>query len=101
MNTAPPDPSEDQVTIELDELRDLMAAVCRRQHVPAESITTVVEHYLDGELRGRTSHGVGKFCFESQFFAQRLGDPFVTGRAGAVITVNGNREIGPLRPPSR
>ncbi len=62
-----------------------MSAACRHQGVPAEQIDAVVAHYLEGELRGKPSHGVAKFCFESQFFHLRQGPPEVVHQQGPRI----------------
>ncbi|MEU4802855.1 Ldh family oxidoreductase [Actinosynnema sp. NPDC023587] len=78
------------------DIRDLMVRACRRAAVPDEHVDLVVDHYLEGELRGKTSHGVAKFCFEAQYFAHRRGTPFVTREHGAVAVVDGNREVGPV-----
>lgn len=82
--------------VPIDEVRQLMTAVCTGAGLSDVESERVVDHYLDGELRGKTSHGVAKFCFESQFFATRAGTPFVTEDFGAVAVVDGNREVGPL-----
>ncbi|WP_434444263.1 Ldh family oxidoreductase [Lentzea sp. E54] len=82
--------------VPIDEVRQLMAAVCTGAGMSEVESGAVVDHYLDGELRGKTSHGVAKFCFESQFFATRAGRPFVVEDFGAVAVVDGNREVGPL-----
>jgi LDH2 family malate/lactate/ureidoglycolate dehydrogenase len=55
-----------------------------------------VEHYLAGELRGKASHGVAKFCYESQFFAERQAAPEVVRERGVFAVIDAHREIGPL-----
>lgn len=82
--------------VEIAEVKKLMTEVCTAAGLSDVESDRVVDHYLDGELRGRTSHGVAKFCFESQFFATRAGAPFVARDFGAVAVVDGNREVGPL-----
>jgi L-2-hydroxycarboxylate dehydrogenase (NAD+) len=81
---------------DIETIRSLMLEVCRRTAVPRSSHEAVVEHFLDGQLLGKTTHGVGKFCFESQFFAEREGDPWVEQDWKALAVVNGNREVGPV-----
>ncbi|MEU5693268.1 Ldh family oxidoreductase [Actinosynnema sp. NPDC020468] len=82
--------------VPIEEVRRLMTAVCAGAGLSEVESGLVVDHYLDGELRGRTSHGVAKFCFESQFFGTRAGKPFVVEDFGAVAVVDGAREVGPL-----
>jgi L-2-hydroxycarboxylate dehydrogenase (NAD+) len=81
---------------EIEAVRSLMLQVCGRTALPPSSHQVVVEHFLDGQLLGKTTHGVGKFCFESQFFSQREGDPWVEQDWKALAVVNGNREAGPV-----
>jgi L-2-hydroxycarboxylate dehydrogenase (NAD+) len=77
-------------------LRDAMLEVCRAASVPEKHSGFVVDHYLDGELRGRATHGLAKFCFESRFFPQREGPPRIAREHGALAVVDAHREIGPI-----
>lgn len=77
-------------------VRNLMVRTCQGASVPKESIDLVVDHYLNGELRGRGTHGIAKFCYEAQFFAQRQGQPHVVREHGALAVIDAQREIGPV-----
>lgn len=85
-----------RLDVDLVDIRALMTSACTRAGVPGEGISRVVEHYLDGELRGKPSHGLAKFAFESQFFSQRIGPPRIKHEQGAMAVVDGRREVGPL-----
>ncbi|MFI5864651.1 Ldh family oxidoreductase [Streptomyces sp. NPDC051546] len=85
-----------RLDVAVDDVRALMTTACTQAGVPGGGIARVVEHYLDGELRGKSSHGVAKFAFESQFFSQRIGPPRIKHERGAMAVVDGRREIGPL-----
>ncbi|WP_308401447.1 Ldh family oxidoreductase [Streptomyces sp. AP-93] len=85
-----------RLDVALDDIRTLMTTACNRAGVPGSGVGRVVEHYLDGELRGKPSHGLAKFAFESQFFSQRTGPPRIRHERGAMAVVDGQREIGPL-----
>lgn len=85
-----------RLDVGLDDIRALMAAACTRAGIPDKGIHRVVEHYLDGELRGKPSHGLAKFAFESRFFSQRIGQPRIKHERGAMAVVDGRREVGPL-----
>ncbi|MGW0896331.1 Ldh family oxidoreductase, partial [Streptomyces goshikiensis] len=85
-----------RLDVSIDDIRALMTTACTRAGVPGGGIVRIVEHYLDGELRGKSSHGVAKFAFESQFFSQRIGPPRIKHERGAMAVVDGRREIGPL-----
>ncbi|MGW2546022.1 Ldh family oxidoreductase, partial [Kitasatospora sp. NPDC001574] len=82
--------------VPIKQLRDLMTRTCRTAGLTETQSVTVVEHYLAGELRGKPSHGVAKFCFECRYFAQRQGAPQVVREHGALAVVDANREVGPL-----
>lgn len=82
--------------VDIGQVRDLMVRTCRGVSVPGESIDLVVEHYLSGELHGRSAHGITKFCFEARFFAQRQGNPSVVSEHGALAVIDAQREIGPI-----
>lgn len=82
--------------ISVGTLRDLMIQACGAAGVPQEKAGFVVDHYLAGELRGKSSHGVAKFGFESRFFSHRMGDPRVVREHGVLAVVDAQREIGPI-----
>ncbi len=90
--------SEDTPVVQADiaTVQSLMFKVCHQTNVPRASHKAVVAHFLDGQLLGKVTHGVGKFCFESQFFSQRGGDPWIEHDGKALAVINGNREIGPV-----
>jgi L-2-hydroxycarboxylate dehydrogenase (NAD+) len=84
------------VRVAIEELRTLMSAVCRAAGVPEDETALVVDHYLTGELRGKASHGVAKFCYESRFFHERQSAPQVVRERGVFAVIDAHREIGPL-----
>jgi L-2-hydroxycarboxylate dehydrogenase (NAD+) len=73
-----------------------MREVCARRGVPDSQIADVVAHFLLAEMEGKPSHGITKFCFESQFFAERQGDPQVVRRSRGTAVVDARRSIGPI-----
>ncbi|MEU6459951.1 hypothetical protein [Streptomyces sp. NPDC047065] len=70
---APAEPASVQVPIA--ELEELMARTCAAAGVPDDAARRVVHHFLTGELRGKPSHGLAKFIFESRFFPERQAPP--------------------------
>nr|BBG91910.1 dehydrogenase [Streptomyces sp.] len=73
-----------------------MTEVCRRTSVPEENVELIVSHYLEGELRGKATHGIAKFCFECRFFSQREGPPRIVREHRGMAIVDGRREVGPV-----
>ncbi|MEU3657792.1 Ldh family oxidoreductase [Streptomyces sp. NPDC032161] len=94
--SARPDPGRVAVRMPIRELESLMATVCAAAGVPEEESSRVVRHYLAGELRGKPSHGVTKFAFESRFFPERQAPPEVVRERGVFAVIDARREIGPL-----
>ncbi len=80
----------------ISDLKDKMSLVCRHLKVPETEIEAVVMHFLDGELRGKPTHGVAKFCFESQFFSQREHPPEIVRDFGPIAVIDAHKEIGPI-----
>jgi L-2-hydroxycarboxylate dehydrogenase (NAD+) len=89
-------PRGEMTRVSIDDLRTLMAQACRAADIPAAGVNTVVDHYLAGELRGKTSHGVAKFCFEARYFSHRQGSPRVVRQHAALAVVDARREVGPV-----
>ncbi|MFE7583587.1 Ldh family oxidoreductase [Streptomyces gardneri] len=91
---APAEPAS--VPVPIAELEDLMALTCAAAGVPDSAGRRVAEHFLTGELRGKPSHGLAKFAFESRFFPERQAPPEIVRERGAFAVVDAHREIGPL-----
>ncbi|MFF3350725.1 Ldh family oxidoreductase [Streptomyces sp. NPDC002779] len=91
---APAEPASVQVPIAA--LEDLMARTCAAAGVPDSAARRVADHFLTGELRGKLSHGLAKFAFESRFFPERQAPPEIVRERGAFAVVHAHREIGPL-----
>ena len=73
-----------------------MLAVCAKHGLSDVESAIVVENYLEAEITKKTTHGVTKFCFESQFFEDRKDSPQVVTDTGPVVKLNGNQEIGQI-----
>ncbi|MBD0672843.1 hypothetical protein BU198_35220 [Streptomyces sp. CBMA156] len=73
-----------------------MLRACAAAGVPDGASRQVVQHFLTGELRGKPSHGIAKFCFEATLFAERQAEPLIVREYGALAVVDARREIGPL-----
>ncbi|MGW4289604.1 Ldh family oxidoreductase [Streptomyces sp. NPDC004673] len=91
---APAEPASVQVSIA--ELEDLMVRACAAAGIPDSAARRVADHFLSGELRGKPSHGLAKFAFESRFFPERQAPPEIVRERGAFAVVDAHREIGPL-----
>ncbi|MFD9062329.1 Ldh family oxidoreductase [Kitasatospora purpeofusca] len=84
------------VPVPITELEDLMLRACAAAGVPASAARQVAGHFLTGELRGKSSHGLAKFAFESRFFPERQAPPEVVRERGVFAVVDAHREVGPL-----
>lgn len=78
------------------ELLSKMESVCViRGFTPAEA-HDIAYTYWDAELRGKTTHGVEKFCVEAGHLLERKKRPEIIVDKKASLLVNGNKEVGPL-----
>ncbi|MEU0543388.1 Ldh family oxidoreductase [Nocardia sp. NPDC005978] len=84
------------IQIEITTLEQMMTEVCRNCALPSDVTKEVVAHFIRGELLGKTTHGLAKFCFESQFFEARENAPEVIRADQAIAIVDAHREVGPV-----
>jgi L-2-hydroxycarboxylate dehydrogenase (NAD+) len=82
--------------ISISELKTLMRKKIQSSGVSSKNCEFVINYYIEAELIGKKSHGIGKFCWESQYFKERLGSPFIEKDLKTILTINGNKELGPL-----
>ena len=82
--------------IAISELRQLMLDVCASKGLSTADAALVIENYLEAELSGKDTHGVGKFVFESKFFEERIAKPEILLDTGPLVKIDGNKEIGPV-----
>ncbi|MFJ4338677.1 Ldh family oxidoreductase [Streptomyces sp. NPDC088915] len=84
------------VQVPIAYVEDLMARACTAAGVGDSAARLVAAHFLTGELRGKPSHGLAKFAFESRFFPERQAPPEIVRERGAFAVIDAHREIGPL-----
>ncbi|WP_327391456.1 Ldh family oxidoreductase (plasmid) [Streptomyces microflavus] len=82
--------------VPIADVADLMAQACAAAGVPENAARQVADHFLIGELRGKRSHGLAKFAFESRFFPERQARPEIVRERGVFAVIDAHREIGPL-----
>lgn len=85
-----------QAVTKTSEVEQLMMAVCKKHGLSEIEGQLVVNNYLEAELLGKRTHGISKFCFESQHFSERKGQPFIVVDTGSLVKVDGNQEVGPI-----
>ena len=82
--------------ISIEELRRLMLTALSLRGMTGTAAEFVVEDYLDAQLEGKPTHGVGKFLLIDAYLAERQGKPKIISRSGATVLLDGQREIGQL-----
>lgn len=85
-----------QVVIKTSAIKQLMMAVCNKHGLSDVEGQSVVNNYFEAELLGKRTHGISKFCFESQYFSERKGQPFIMVDTGSLVKIDGNKEVGPI-----
>lgn len=86
----------EQSKIKISKLKEIMLSVCKKHGLSDGEANLIIENYLEAEILGKTTHGLSKFCFESQFFHERKGSPIIKMDTGPLLKLDGNREIGPI-----
>jgi len=79
-----------------EELQLLLYRAARNRGAPEKDADSVADHYWEAEVRGKSTHGLSKFLYESQYFKDRLGNVELIAETGPIIRFDGNREIGPI-----
>lgn len=87
---------KNSVQITHNKLLTVMHSALSKRGIVKKDADWIVNHYYEAELMGKKTHGVGKFCWDMQFYDQRISKPKVIKDSYAVAIVDGNREIGPL-----
>lgn len=82
--------------VPLDEIRQLMLAALRLRGITGDDAEFLADDYLDAELAGKVTHGIGKFLTLDAVIESRIHEPKVERRDGGVVRVNGGREIGQI-----
>lgn len=88
--------SRAKVKIKMKEILYVMRKVLRGMELSPEETDYIIFHYLDGELAGRVTHGIYKFCWDIGRYDQRRDEPRIVSEHNATALVDGRREIGPL-----
>ncbi len=85
-----------KVSIAISDLKKILVSICISKGLSEFEAIHIVANYLDAEILGKNTHGIAKFCFESKFFSERLGNPQIDIDTGPLLKVDGNKEVGPL-----
>lgn len=54
----------------------------------------VINDFIEAELEGKSTHGIGKFLSIGQSISERMGNPRVLREGPGYLLVDGNRELG-------
>jgi L-2-hydroxycarboxylate dehydrogenase (NAD+) len=82
--------------VEISKLEELMMSALRARRISEADAAFIVSDYLDAELEGRRTHGVGKFLLIDHALERKTGAPQVTSIHGAVAHVTGNADLGQI-----
>lgn len=85
-----------RVRVSLEELRSLLSGALLARGCDANSAEYVADHYLLAELSKKPTHGLAKFLKELPHVTDREGSPKIARDAGAMVLVDGRRELGPV-----
>ncbi|HTQ69653.1 MAG TPA: Ldh family oxidoreductase [Solirubrobacteraceae bacterium] len=82
--------------VSIDTLRDLMISALRLRGVTGADAAFVAQDFLDAQLEGKPTHGIGKFLLIDQALKARLGAPETVRQHGATALVDAHRQLGQL-----
>lgn len=85
-----------KISVAVSDLEKLLTHICVHSGLSELEAAPIVTNYLDAELLGKGTHGLTKFCFESKFFSQRVGEPTIVVDTGPLLKIDGNKEVGPI-----
>src|SRR5262245_45108050 len=80
----------------INQIEDLMRRALIERGIEESDAAFVVGDFLDAQLEGRLTHGIGKFLLIDATLRARQGKPEVARQHGATATIDGKREIGQL-----
>ena len=80
----------------IGEVRNLMLAAMKARQIDPGDAAFIADDYLDAELEGRVTHGLGKFLLIDNALAEREHEPRVTYQHGALARIDGGKQIGQL-----
>lgn len=83
--------------IAISDLRERLRAAASNHGVGPEGCETIADHFVDSELRGRSNHGVRRFCVECRTYASAHGVPVLTSERASLAKVDGRGSPGPIR----
>ncbi|RJQ26955.1 Ldh family oxidoreductase [Candidatus Parcubacteria bacterium] len=82
--------------INVNALRSILINILVRKGFSSEQAEIIANEYWESEISGKKTHGVAKFLKELQFLTERNGEPKIILDKGAVVLLDGNKEIGQL-----
>ena len=80
--------------LQINEVASELLNSAKRLGLSNTEAQTVTQQCLEAELLGKTTHGIGKYCYESQFFADRLGKIKTLMDTGPIVKIDGQKQIG-------
>ncbi len=82
--------------LQINEVASELLNSAKRLGLSNKEAKTVTAQCLEAELLGKTTHGIAKYCFESQFFFDRLGEEKVVVDTGPIVKIDGQKQIGAI-----
>ncbi len=84
------------IQVSIDSVRQKLIEAGKIRGLSNEEASSVAEEYIDAELSGFKTHGVGKFFVINDAIQGRRGTPRVTTESTVMALVDGQRELGSL-----
>lgn len=82
--------------VAIDSVQQKIVDAAKLRGLSEKQAKILANYYLDANLRGADTHGVGRFLVVSDAIKTRGGPPQILKETSVVALVDGRRELGPL-----
>jgi LDH2 family malate/lactate/ureidoglycolate dehydrogenase len=80
--------------VNIAHVRRLLLKALALREIDAEDAEFIAADYIDAQLAGKSTHGLGKFLLLDAALAERQGSPLVVTRSRGSARVDGRRSLG-------
>lgn len=84
------------VVMPIEELTSTVHSFLKSRGLTDEHAALLTRDYIDAELEGKTTHGLGKLVLIDELLRARQGSPVVKQTHGAIEIIDARRELGQI-----
>jgi L-2-hydroxycarboxylate dehydrogenase (NAD+) len=84
------------LSVPLGTVEEVVRQILRTRGYKRQAVDLLCSDYINAELEGKSTHGLGKLVLLDQLTRERQGKPKVARRSGNVEVIDARRELGQL-----